>query len=139
MLQKPKCPVIALEEHYWDEELATHARAVQRNPGITERLFDIGELRVEHLGDVLGHVDAGAAPFAAGKILLEIRQLSRQCRDAQCLAAADPVEGGFVGRLRLYRPDEGDGQQRGGASNRTAAPSGGHGLVSPSAHPMMAP
>ena len=22
MLNRPKCPVIALEEHYWDEELA---------------------------------------------------------------------------------------------------------------------
>ena len=30
MLQKPKCPVIALEEHYWDEELAAHAKVVER-------------------------------------------------------------------------------------------------------------
>ena len=45
MLQKPKCPVIAIEEHYWDNELAAQATGVERNPRITERLFDLGEMR----------------------------------------------------------------------------------------------
>ena len=51
MLQKPKCPVIALEEHYWDEELAAHAKGVERNPGIAERLFDMGELRLKEMDE----------------------------------------------------------------------------------------
>jgi len=35
MLLKPKCPVIALEEHYWDQELAAHAQSGERNPTST--------------------------------------------------------------------------------------------------------
>ncbi len=51
MLQKPKCPVIALEEHYWDEELAGHAQGVERNANITKRLFDMGELRLKEMDE----------------------------------------------------------------------------------------
>ena len=51
MLQKPKCPVIALEEHYWDEELAAHAKAVERKADITNRLFDMGELRLKEMDE----------------------------------------------------------------------------------------
>jgi 2,3-dihydroxybenzoate decarboxylase len=51
MLQKPKCPVIALEEHYWDEELAAHAQEVERNPKIAERLFDLGALRLKEMDE----------------------------------------------------------------------------------------
>src|SRR5262249_59578366 len=38
-------------EHYWDEELAAHARGVERNPGIAERLFDMGELRLKEMDE----------------------------------------------------------------------------------------
>jgi predicted TIM-barrel fold metal-dependent hydrolase len=51
MLQKPKCPVIALEEHYWDKELAAHAQTVERNANITERLFDLGEMRLREMDE----------------------------------------------------------------------------------------
>jgi 2,3-dihydroxybenzoate decarboxylase len=51
MLQKPKCPVIALEEHYWDRELAAHAQTVERNANITERLFDLGEMRLREMDE----------------------------------------------------------------------------------------
>src|SRR6266550_7435895 len=51
MLQKPRCPVIALEEHYWDEELAAHAKGVERNATITTRLFDMGELRLKEMDE----------------------------------------------------------------------------------------
>ena len=51
MLQKPRCPVIALEEHYWDEELAAHAKGVERNASITTRLFDMGELRLKEMDE----------------------------------------------------------------------------------------
>jgi predicted TIM-barrel fold metal-dependent hydrolase len=51
MLQKPKCAVIALEEHYSDPELAAHftgADAVQA-PRVVERLNDLGELRLKEM------------------------------------------------------------------------------------------
>jgi 2,3-dihydroxybenzoate decarboxylase len=51
MLQKPKCPVIALEEHYWDQELAADAQGVERNPSVTTRLFDTGEIRLKEMDE----------------------------------------------------------------------------------------
>jgi 2,3-dihydroxybenzoate decarboxylase len=51
MLQKPKCPVIAIEEHYWDKELAAQAAGVERNSNITDRLFDLGERRLQEMDE----------------------------------------------------------------------------------------
>ena len=51
MLQKPKCPVIALEEHYWDDELARLAQTVKRSAHVTQRLFDLGELRLNEMDE----------------------------------------------------------------------------------------
>src|SRR5262245_47580824 len=51
MLQKPKCPVIALEEHYWDKELASFTQSVERNPSVTERLFDLGAMRLKEMDE----------------------------------------------------------------------------------------
>src|SRR5215510_14029305 len=51
MLQKPKCPVIALEEHYWDKELAGDAAGVERNPNVTSRLLDTGEIRLKEMDE----------------------------------------------------------------------------------------
>ena len=53
MLQKPKCPVIALEEHYSDPDLAAHftgADAVQA-PRVVERLNDLGALRLKEMDE----------------------------------------------------------------------------------------
>ena len=47
MLQKPKCPVIAIEEHYWDEELAAYYSNVERNAEVVRRMTDFGELRLK--------------------------------------------------------------------------------------------
>jgi len=51
MLQKPKCPVIALEEHYWDKELAGGTQGVERNPNVTTRLLDTGEIRLKEMDE----------------------------------------------------------------------------------------
>jgi predicted TIM-barrel fold metal-dependent hydrolase len=51
MLQKPKCPVIALEEHYWDRELEAYYVNVERNPEIVKRMFDYGELRLKEMDE----------------------------------------------------------------------------------------
>jgi predicted TIM-barrel fold metal-dependent hydrolase len=51
MLQKPKCPVIAIEEHYWDKELAEYYQTVERNPDVVKRLYDTGELRLKEMDE----------------------------------------------------------------------------------------
>ena len=33
MLTKPNCPVIAIEEHYWDEELVSHFTGAEARRG----------------------------------------------------------------------------------------------------------
>ena len=51
MLNKPKCPVIAIEEHYWDPEMAAHFTGVEAGrPGEThQRLLDLGALRIKEM------------------------------------------------------------------------------------------
>jgi 2,3-dihydroxybenzoate decarboxylase len=51
MLQKPKCPVIAIEEHYWDPELAQYYQSVERQPEVVKRLTDFGELRIKEMDE----------------------------------------------------------------------------------------
>jgi 2,3-dihydroxybenzoate decarboxylase len=54
MMTKPKCPIIALEEHYWDAELAaTYTGTEAGRPGDTsKRLHDLGELRIREMDEV---------------------------------------------------------------------------------------
>jgi predicted TIM-barrel fold metal-dependent hydrolase len=49
MLQKPKCPIIALEEHYADDELIATYTGLDVNPvpAIVSRLRDVGEARLK--------------------------------------------------------------------------------------------
>ncbi len=53
MMQKPNCPIIALEEHYWDAELAATYTGVEGpRPGPTnERLHDLGALRIKEMDE----------------------------------------------------------------------------------------
>lgn len=53
MLQKPKCPIVALEEHYWDAELAaTYTGTEAGRPGdIHQRLHDLGALRIKEMDE----------------------------------------------------------------------------------------
>ncbi len=85
MLKKPKCPVIAIEEHYWDPEMAAHFTGVEAaRPGATHRrLLDLGALRIQEMDDagidiqVLSH----GAP-AAQKIPADIAvPLTRRVND----------------------------------------------------------
>jgi 2,3-dihydroxybenzoate decarboxylase len=46
--------VIALEEHYWDQEVATHFKErgpEMRVPALQERLFDVGALRLKEMDE----------------------------------------------------------------------------------------
>jgi predicted TIM-barrel fold metal-dependent hydrolase len=53
MFRKPHCPVIALEEHYWDDELAkTYTGGEAGRPGDQmTRLFDLGALRLKEMDE----------------------------------------------------------------------------------------
>src|SRR2546421_9290255 len=78
MLSTLKCPVIALEEHYWDKELAALFVGAEgvRDPEMLKRLYDLGEVRLKEMdeagidGQVLSHggppgeKDSGAGTIA---------------------------------------------------------------------------
>ena len=54
MFEKPNCPVIAVEEHYWDAELSkTYVGLEFGRPGPQmDRLFDLGALRLKEMDEV---------------------------------------------------------------------------------------
>src|SRR5205814_1975612 len=53
MFKKPNCPVIAIEEHYWDEEVAKQYVGVEsiRVPDLQDRLYDLGALRIKEMDE----------------------------------------------------------------------------------------
>ncbi|MGA7232298.1 MAG: amidohydrolase, partial [Xanthobacteraceae bacterium] len=53
MFKKPHCPVIAIEEHYWDDELEkTFAGGEAGRPGEQyTRLKDLGALRLKEMDE----------------------------------------------------------------------------------------
>src|ERR1700704_6278444 len=77
MLKKPKCPVIALEEHYWDKEIAAQFVGAEgtRDPKMLERLYDLGEVRLKEMDE-------------AG---IDMQILSHGAPSAQKLAGSDAV------------------------------------------------
>ncbi len=95
MLQKPKCPVIALEEHYWDRELAAHFVGIEstRDPELLKRLYDLGELRLKEMDEagidvqILSH----GAPSAQKLTGSDAVALTRRVNDRlQAAVAANP-------------------------------------------------
>src|SRR5205807_9990088 len=77
MLQRPKCPVIALEAHYWDKELSAQFVGVEgtRDPELLKRLYDLGELRLQEMDQ-------------AG---IDMQVLSHGAPSAQKLSGSDAV------------------------------------------------
>ncbi len=73
MLQKPRCPVIAIEEHYIDEELASHFTGIEagRAGKVLERMTDIGGVRLKEMDEagidvqILSHTAPAAQKIAA--------------------------------------------------------------------------
>jgi 2,3-dihydroxybenzoate decarboxylase len=53
MLSKPKCPVIAIEEHYWDPELTKTFQGPEAPKGgdIDKRLYDFADLRIKEMDE----------------------------------------------------------------------------------------
>jgi predicted TIM-barrel fold metal-dependent hydrolase len=75
MLPRLKCPVIALEEHYWDKELAAQFVGGEgvRDPEMLKRLYDLGEVRLKEMDE-------------AG---IDVQILSHGAPSAQKLSGAD--------------------------------------------------
>ena len=78
MLRTLKCPVIALEEHYWDKELAALFAGAEgvRDPQTLKRLYDLGELRLSEMDE-------------AG---IDVQILSHGAPSAQKLSGADAAD-----------------------------------------------
>jgi predicted TIM-barrel fold metal-dependent hydrolase len=53
MLSKPKCQVIAIEEHYWDPELTRHFTGPEAGRGndTDKRLYDFADLRIKEMDE----------------------------------------------------------------------------------------
>jgi 2,3-dihydroxybenzoate decarboxylase len=51
MLQKPNCPVIAIEEHYYDHELVKHFGKIEPNAAVVDRMFEFGERRIKEMDE----------------------------------------------------------------------------------------
>ena len=53
MFKKPRCPVIAIEEHYWDAELAkTYTGFEAGRPGPQQsRLYDLDDVRIKEMDE----------------------------------------------------------------------------------------
>src|SRR3990167_154261 len=53
MFKKPNCPVIAIEEHYWDPELTKHYTGSESGRGgdMDQRLYDLGSLRLKEMDE----------------------------------------------------------------------------------------
>jgi 2,3-dihydroxybenzoate decarboxylase len=53
MFQKPACPVIAIEEHYWDPELTKHYTGLEAGRGgeMDEKLYDLGARRLKEMDE----------------------------------------------------------------------------------------
>ena len=69
MFKKPDCPIIAIEEHYWDAELAkTYTGFEAGRPGPQQsRLFDLADVRID-LQRVLTHGEPSLDPDVVGTL-----------------------------------------------------------------------
>jgi predicted TIM-barrel fold metal-dependent hydrolase len=109
MFKKPVCPIIAIEEHYWDPELSKHYTGIEAGrAGETEqKLFDLGALRLKEM-DAVGidvQVLSHGAP-STQKLPADIAvELTRAVNDRLAKAcAANPKRFAAFGALPTANP-----------------------------------
>jgi predicted TIM-barrel fold metal-dependent hydrolase len=84
MFKKPNCPVIAIEEHYWDAELSkTYTGVESGRPGPQqERLFDLGALRLKEMDEtgidiqVISHGAPSAQKLSGGDAVALVQRVN---------------------------------------------------------------
>ena len=84
MLKKPNCPVIAIEEHYWDPELAATYSGVEgtRNDEMLKRLHDLGDLRIKEMDEagvdiqIISHGAPSAQKLAGDDAVALVRRVN---------------------------------------------------------------
>jgi predicted TIM-barrel fold metal-dependent hydrolase len=107
MFAKPKCPIIAIEEHYYDKELAGHFPTVERNADIVNRMYDLGEWRLREMDEagidiqVLSH-GAPSTQKLSGDIAVPLTQRVNDRLAAVC--AANPKRFAAFGALPTSDP-----------------------------------
>jgi predicted TIM-barrel fold metal-dependent hydrolase len=75
--------VVALEEHYWDPEIAKHLNGESRAPALQQRLLDLGELRLREMDEagidlqVISHGNPGVQNLDPAVVV----PLARQAND----------------------------------------------------------
>ena len=123
MFKKPNCPVIAVEEHYWDAEMSkTYVGLESGRPGPQmERLFDLGALRIKEMDEagidmqVISHGAPSAQKLPAEGAAALVRGVNDR------LAAACAAHPEALCRLRGVALERSEGRRRRARARRDQA------------------
>ncbi len=108
MATRTKPRVIALEEHYWDRDIASHFKghAADRAPKLLEQLYDLGAVRLKEMDDAGIDVQVISHGAPSGQ-QLPVQAAPALCREANdrlaAACAANPKR--FAAFATLPTPD----------------------------------